>query len=72
MNSLSQKSPFWDRIDAEGIKPDPDSIVNMRAPSNIQELRQLLGMINQLDKFSRELAELSEPLRKPLRKNRVW
>ena len=63
------------RIDTDGIKPDPDktkAIVNMKAPTDVQELRRFLGMVNQLDKFSRKLAELSEPLRQLLRKNQTW
>ena len=52
-------------INAEGISPDPQktaAIKKMKKPSNISELRQFIGMVNQLGKFSPNIAELSKPL----------
>ena len=49
-------------IDASGISPDPaktEAIKQMRPPTNITELRRLMGMINQLNKFSPHVAQLS-------------
>ena len=44
----------------------------MKAPSNVSELRRLMGMANQLGKFSSKLAEISQPLRLLLSKKTVW
>ena len=52
-------------IDANGISPDPaktEAIQKMRPPTNVPELRRLMGMINQLNKFSPHIAQLSQPL----------
>ena len=62
-------------IDAEGIHPDPEktaAIAQMKPPSNVPELRRFLGMVNQLGKFSRNLAELTQPLRDLLSKKNTW
>ena len=62
-------------IDEKGIRADPSKvkgIVNFPEPSNVTELQRFLGMINQLSKFTPELASLSEPLRQLLKKNTVW
>ncbi|KAK3738629.1 hypothetical protein RRG08_006727 [Elysia crispata] len=62
-------------IDEKGIRADPskvEGIVNFPEPSNVTELQRFLGMINQLSKFTPELASLSEPLRQLLKKNTVW
>ena len=52
-------------VDANGIKPDPDKIKainDMPRPTNITELRRFLGMVNQLNKFSPNLASHLKPL----------
>lgn len=52
-------------VSAESIRADPDkttAVVNMERPTNVTELRQFMGMANQLGKFSPQLAELSQPL----------
>ena len=62
-------------VDENGISADPekmDAIRDMKAPTNITELRRFLGMANQLGKFSHNLAELSEPLRELLSKKNSW
>ena len=48
-------------IDKTGVHPDPDkvyAILEMKPLANIRELRQFLGMVNQLSKFSPFLAHL--------------
>ena len=43
-------------IDTTGVHPDPEkvhAIQNMKAPTNVKELHQFVGMVNQLGKFSR-------------------
>ena len=47
--------------DQHGIRPDPGktlAIRSMSSPSNITELRRFLGMVNQLGKFSPQLAQM--------------
>ena len=44
----------------------------MKPPTNVPELRRFLGMVNQLGKFSRNLAELTQPLRELLSKKQAW
>ena len=46
-------------IDGQGIYADPqkvDAILNFPAPANVPELQRFLGMVNQLAKFTPELA----------------
>jgi transposase InsO family protein len=62
-------------VDQNGIQADPErtkAIEEMSPPENISKLRRFLGMINQLGKFSCNLAELSQPLRELLKKDRTW
>ena len=56
-------------ITSNGVSADPQkikAIVNMKAPSDVSELRCFLGMTNQLGKFSSNLAEMTKPLRELL------
>ena len=49
-------------LNANGVSPDPEktrTIANMPAPDNIPGLCRFLGMVNQLGKFSPNLAELT-------------
>ena len=62
-------------VDATGIRPDPDktsAIANMPTPKNISDLRRFMGMINQLGKFSSNLAELTQPLCELISKKNEW
>ena len=62
-------------IGATGISPDlakTEAIKQMRPSTNITELRRLMGMINQLNKFSPHVAQLSQPLRELLKLNTAW
>jgi len=48
-----------------GIHADPDktsAIVEMRPPGNVSELRQFMGMVNRLGKFTPNLAEFTQQL----------
>ena len=44
----------------------------MESPKSVTELRQFLGMVNQLRKFSPHIAELSKPLRDLLSAKNAW
>ena len=62
-------------INRDGIHPDPEkisAILALKAPSSISELRRFLGMVNQLGKFSPNLASLTQPLRELLSAKRAW
>ena len=62
-------------IDQDGIRADPEktsAIQEMQPPSNVSELRRLMGMANQLGKFSSKLAEITHPLRLLLGKKPSW
>ena len=62
-------------IDQTGIQADPEkisAITEMKAPTTITELRCFLGMVNQLGKFSQNIAEFSHPLRQLLSPKNAW
>ena len=62
-------------LDEEGIQADPEKTTAMREmkpPTNISEIRRLMGMVNQLGKFSKNLATLTQPLRELLNKKQAW
>ena len=62
-------------VDGNGIRADPEktrAIRELKAPTNISELRRLLGMVNQLGKFSPSLATLTQPLRELLSTKNAW
>ena len=53
-------------VDEHGVSPDPDktaAVREMRSPRNITEVRRLLGLANQLGKFSKPGRDLSTPAR---------
>ena len=63
------------KIDGNGIQADPGktaAISKMEAPQNVTELRRFLGMANQLGKFSKNLAEITQPLRVLLSNKHMW
>ena len=62
-------------ISAEGISPDPDkvkAIINIPQPKNVADVRSFMGMVNQFNKFTSNLATKSKPLRDLLCKDSVW
>ena len=47
-------------IDEYGLQPCPEkvcAITEMATPQNVSEIRRFLGMVNQLAKFSQNIAE---------------
>ena len=72
---MSRLSFLGHTIDQEGIHADPVKttvIFNMNPPTSVPELRRFMGMINQLGKFTPNLAELTQPLRELLSKKSQW
>jgi len=65
--------PFFGHvISSQGLKPDNakiDAILKLKTPETRAELESLLGMVNYLAKFSRNLAEATAPLRCLLQKD---
>lgn len=62
-------------VNTQGIRPDPDKIqavVQFAIPTSVGEVRCFLGMVNQLSKFSPNLADHTQPLRELLGKDRTW
>ena len=52
-------------IDSVGIRADPKKTAatqGMQPPTSVPELRRFMGMVNQLGKFTHNLAELTQPL----------
>jgi len=62
-------------IDSNGISADPKkttAIQNMKPPSSVTELRRFMGMANQMNKFSPNIAKISKPLRELLSSKMAW
>ena len=69
---LPQVSFFGHQWSARGLSPDPKKIATvkrMELPQDVQTMRSFLGLVNDLNRFSPHLAELSEPLRQICRQN---
>ena len=59
-------------IDAKGIRADPGKLAAIRDlehPTNVSEIRRFMGMVNQLGKYSPNIAEISQSLRELLSLN---
>ena len=62
-------------IDQRDITADPNktaAIQQIETPKSVSELRIFLEMVNQLGKFSPNIAELSKPLRELLSAKKAW
>ena len=62
-------------ISSNGIKVDPykvKAIADLPPPTNVQEVRMFLGMVNQLSKFSDHLADKTKVIRELLLKGNQW
>lgn len=62
-------------ISSNGIEVDPDkvkAIADLPPPTNVQEVRTFLGMVNQLSKFSDHLADKTKSIRELLLKGNQW
>lgn len=62
-------------VDNQGIHADPSkvqAIIDMRPPSNTQELRRFLGMANYLMKFVPNMSEIAHPMNALLNAKSEW
>ena len=62
-------------VDHTGIQTDTRkvaAITQVHTTHNVEDIQRFLGMINQLSKFSPNLAEKIQPLRELLSKERAW
>ncbi|CAH0486080.1 unnamed protein product [Peronospora farinosa] len=62
-------------VSKEGVRADPEkisSICSWPTPRNQTELRQWLGLANYLHKYTKNYAELIQPLSTLLKKDAVW
>ena len=62
-------------LDQDGISPDLQRtavILAMRPPSLAIELCSFMGMVNQMTKFSPNIAHISKPLRELLSTKNSW
>lgn len=62
-------------IDPTGVRADPEktqAIGEMGQPNNVSNLQRFMGMVNQLGKFSPNIADLTQPLCELLQKHQDW
>ena len=62
-------------ISEKGIKPDPkkiESILNMPAPTNINQLKRFTVMRSYLSKFLPNISSITEPMRSLEKKGQLW
>ena len=62
-------------IDGQGIRPHLDkvsAIEHFSIPTNVSDVRRFFGMVNQLSKFTPNLADMTQPLRELLVKENAW
>ena len=62
-------------IDANGKRPTPEKIAAIKRapmPTNVQQLRSFLGLLNYYRKFLPNLAAILQPLNDLLRKDEKW
>lgn len=66
---------FGHIIGQDGIKPDSSkvkAITEMASPTNVNELRQVLGLVNYLGKFLPGLSTTLHPITELLKKETAW
>lgn len=62
-------------INGNGTSPDPDkisAITNMQAPTNISQLRSVLGSINYHSRYIKNLRQIRAPLDELTKKDTPW
>jgi len=62
-------------FDKDGMSPDPEKIAainRLAPPSNVTDLRRMLGMVNYLGTYIPNLATITRPLNDLLKSNMEW
>lgn len=73
--SQSEVKFLGQMVDKNGVRPDKAkvrAIQEVSKPKNVSDVRRFLGMVNQLGKFSPNLAEKTRPIRELLQKDAAW
>ncbi|RXN12418.1 Retrovirus-related Pol poly from transposon opus [Labeo rohita] len=63
------------RVSSKGIEPDPNNvkaILQMPEPTQVEDVRRLMGMANYLSKFMPQMATITMPLKDLLREKNEW
>ena len=72
---MSEITFMGNKISKDGLRSDPEkvrTIKDMAPPTNLEELRRYLGLVNYLAKFPSNLTEITQPLRNLTRKAVNW
>ena len=72
---MSEVTFMGHRITKEGLQSDPEivkAIAKMAAPTNVEELRRYLGMVNYLAKFMPHMTGVIYPLRNLTKHDVMW
>lgn len=72
---VSKLSCLGHNLSAEGISPDGDellAITQFREPGNAEEDRSFLGLVKFVGKFIPDLATVTDPLRKVMKKGELY
>ena len=73
--SCSQLPFLGQIVTQDGVRADPDKVTAIQkvpAPQNVKDVRRFLGMVNQMGKFTPNLAERTKPFRDLLQKESDW
>lgn len=73
--SKREVSYFGHLVGSYGVKPHPEkvkAIAELDSPSNVSELRTVLGMFNYLTKFVPDMATVLKPITQLLRTDTAW
>ena len=66
---------FGHNITPDGLKIDPkkvEAILPMEAPTDLKDLQSFLGLVKYLNRYSNNLAQISEPLQRLCKKDTVY
>ena len=72
---MSEVTLMGHRITKDGLQSDPEkakAIIKMAAPTNVEELRRYLGMVNYLAKFLPHMTDVIYPLRNLTKHDVSW
>ena len=62
-------------VGKDGVQVDPskvEAVSNMSESTDVGQLRRFLGIVNQVGRYMKDLADMTKPLRDLLSKNSSW